>query len=786
MNTTLAQLFLYQEEELIKKVVVEKNTSIPITIGRKGFGTTLDLDGGHISRNHAQIFTDDQENLIIKDLDSKGGTYVNNRQVSTALLQHNDSIVFSTGQSGYKIIVKLTNHYDTEVHKNNHTQLIDYQSQEIPEGMEISGNYTSDLTSLLAKKEEIVIGRAQECDIKLRQLTMSRKHAKIYKDDYNNYLIKDLDSKNGTFVNGQRISSPTLLKDTDDIHIGAYKFRLGKPPEDIRKQKAIIADQLIRTVQNGKIAILNDVSFKIPSCQFVAIMGPSGCGKSTLLKALNGDFPATNGKVYIHGIDLYENYDYLKHLIGYVPQDDIVHKELSVERSLFFAAKLRLSSDVSNKDIWEKIDEVLTNLNINDPEIRKRKIADLSGGQRKRVSIAVELLTDPSILFLDEPTSPLDPETIEDFLVCIRKLAEKGTTILMVTHKPNDLFYVDNIVFLSKGGYLTYYGSKDRYLDFFGAKNVIEVYSKNGTVEQGLAWSKKFNGLYPPSGVVHMPNEEIQQKRNEPFFKQLFWLTARYFNIKTNDRANTAILLAQAPIIAGLIALIFNELELSVLFFMTISAIWFGTNNAAKEIVGEMPIYRRERMFNLKILPYIFSKIIVLSIFSALQVIMFIGIVYALVGTTELSLNSYWDYVGWMLYIAFSSTLLGLFVSARLDSTDKVMTIIPIVLIPQIMLAGVITTLPKESAVEFMSYGMLSRWGTEGFAYLQDSIRSYIVDPLCPEDLIYTTVDAIEFMNLPNTIGLTKELSSNLWVIAALNFLIFLAMYWSLKRKDNI
>ena len=150
-------------------------------------------------------------------------------------------------------------------------------------------------------------------------------------------------------------------------------------------------------------------------------MGPSGCGKSTLLRALNGDFPATEGKVYIHDMELYGNYDYLKRLIGYVPQDDIVHKELSVENSLYYAAKLRLSSDVSKEDIWFKINEVLTNLNINDSEIRKRKVKDLSGGQRKRVSIAVELLTDPSILFLDEPTSPLDPKLLKIFF-CVSKI----------------------------------------------------------------------------------------------------------------------------------------------------------------------------------------------------------------------------------------------------------------------------------------------------------------------------------------------------------------------------
>ena len=543
--------------------------------------------------------------------------------------------------------------------------------------------------------------------------------------------------------------------------------------------------------------------------------------------------------------------------MGYVPQDDIVHHELSVEQSLFYAAKLRLSGDVSQEDIREKISEVLKNLNIGDPEIRKRRVGDLSGGQRKRVSIAVELLTDPSILFLDEPTSPLDPETIEEFLMCLKNLASKGTTILMVTHKPDDLYYVDNVLFLSKGGFLTYYGSKTGYLDFFGAKNVIEVYAKNGTLALGEQWSNRWRERNPASGIVYAQNKEISKQESEPFFKQLFWLTARYFHIKISDRANTLILLLQAPIIAGLLGLIFNELELSVLFFMTISAIWFGTNNAAKEIVGELAIYRRERMFNLRILPYALSKILVLLFFAFLQVMLFVGIVYLTIGNDAVRLNSYWSYVGVMGLLAFSATLMGLLVSAVVSNTEKVMTIIPIVLIPQIILSGVITKIPEKSLVEGVSYGMLSRWGTESFAYIQDSIRSYHIAIPMPsidsatlpkteqstkqeiyspskfnkkskirtkpfaidssrlksdtetfdknkdkrkekdkdidkdedtkaDSLVYETIDAVKFMDLPNSFDLPKRLSTNLYAIALIDLLCFIGILIALKRKDSV
>lgn len=199
-------------------------------------------------------------------------------------------------------------------------------------------------------------------------------------------------------------------------------------------------------------------------------MGPSGCGKSTLLKALNGDSPASSGEVFIFGLELVKNYELLKQKIGYVPQDDIVHSELTVNETLYYAAKLRLSDGALETLIQERITEILVSLNLNDTAIRSTKIKNLSGGQRKRISIAVELLNRPSILFLDEPTSSLDPETIEEFLKCLRYLCQQGTTVIMVTHKPEDLHFVDEIIFLGAKGHHAFAGSKNEFLSYFQKK----------------------------------------------------------------------------------------------------------------------------------------------------------------------------------------------------------------------------------------------------------------------------------------------------------------------------
>ena len=204
-------------------------------------------------------------------------------------------------------------------------------------------------------------------------------------------------------------------------------------------------------------------------------MGPSGCGKSTLLKTLNGDAPATSGKVFLFNLELISNYNYLKTQIGYVPQDDIVHKELRVYECLYYTAKLRLDN-VSDIEINQKIDQILKELNIY--EIKNNLVGEISGGQRKRVSIAVELLTDPLLLFLDEPTSPLDPQTVEDFLDILKRLADKGTTVIMVTHKPEDLAYMDEVIFMAEGGNLVYYGDTNRFKEYFEVENAVSVFPK--------------------------------------------------------------------------------------------------------------------------------------------------------------------------------------------------------------------------------------------------------------------------------------------------------------------
>lgn len=562
---------------------------------------------------------------------------------------------------------------------------------------------------------------------------------------------------------------------------------------------AISANRVTKKFSNGKIG-LHETSFEIQSKSLVAILGPSGCGKSTLLKTLNGDSRCSSGTILINGLELNNiNFDYIKRHIGYVPQDDIVHKDLTVEQSLWYSAKLRLTES-DNDFIKNKIEEVLDIFNLQG--IRKNHIGEenvgISGGQRKRLAIAIEILTNPLILLLDEPTSPLDPQTIGEFLKTLKTLANRGTTVVMVTHKPEDLDYMDKVIFMAEGGYMAYYGHKDpkEYLSYFKSYDILEVYSKL-VKNNALEWIEKYKFYNPhPTFIqVGLKNQKPPQSIN--YITQYYWLTIRYFNIKLNDVKNLLIMLGQAPAIAGLICVIFPTISQIVLFFISISAIWFGTNNAAREIVVEKLIFKRERMINQAIFPYILSKLTVLGIIALVQSFIFIFIIWYNYKNNTIHLNNPMLTFWWMSVLSLSSTLLGLLLSSLFNKAEKVMSFIPLALIPQIMLAGIIVKIDNVFK-ELLSYLTLSRWGSEGFAKIQENVsvpnHKIIFEgkPKVVESSIETSANAMDVITknfdksyTNNFSQFEDSISIDLLAISFIGFIFFTSIFLALKDKDS-
>ncbi|HEX6819729.1 MAG TPA: FHA domain-containing protein [Ktedonobacterales bacterium] len=322
---------------------------------------------------------------------------------------------------------------------------------------------------------QLSIGRRPDNRIVLPHQQVSALHALLVREG-GTYRILDRHSTNGVYVNGER-QTDYLLELGDEIRIGPYRFvyeanQLARYDES--KFIGIQAVDLYKTGTN-EIILLDDISLCVPPRAFVAVVGGSGAGKSTLLDALNGLRPAQGGSVAYNGQDLYANRAAFRTQMGYVPQDDIVHKDLTVERALYYAAKLRLPSDFTEQLIAQRISEVL-----DDVEMSARRhllVKKLSGGQRKRVSIALELLANPSLFFLDEPTSGLDPGLDRKMMYLLRRLADKGHTIVLVTHATSNINVCDFVCFLGQGGRLVYFGPPDEARTFFGKSDFAEIYA---------------------------------------------------------------------------------------------------------------------------------------------------------------------------------------------------------------------------------------------------------------------------------------------------------------------
>jgi len=635
-------------------------------------------------------------------------------------------------------------------------------------------------------KDSLLIGRDEQTnDIVLDNTLVSRQHCTIFKNTDNNYTLKD-NSKNGTFINGKLIkNTEVLLLGNEQIVIGNILLYIHNP---------IINDSAIELINlekkfEGNIAI-HSLSLAIKKGEFVAVMGPTGCGKSTLIKCLNGTLKINNGDVNIFGLNLKKNFPVLKSLIGYVPQDDIVNKELTVNNSIYYAAKLRLAKSLTEEKISLIIDTALNAVNLNVESIRKTTVARLSGGQRKRLCIAIELLSSPKILYLDEPTSPLDPETIEDFLQCLKNLTLKGTTIVMVTHKPDDLLFTDKVIWMGDGGYTVYFGNTKDYFSLFKIQRNTELYAKLKNKDEAANLYSVFNldNEYKSTKQTGFVANIEYPKQNPNYFHQFVILTLRNFLIKWSDKKNLIIQLGQAPLIGFLLSIIFfNGITLGFLFMLSVSVIWFGVANSSKEIVDENTIYKRERQFNLKVMPYLFSKVVVIGSIGFLQILLLLITVFLSLSVLNVqNITTFLVLFSVLIVIYCASSLMGLLLSAIVNTTEKAMTIQPLMLIPQILLAGVIYPLKAgNTLVAFSSIFTVSRWGTLAATHEQLAINPLNNLPQKAQDLL-TMPDNFNLWKSVGSVFFSQQAYFGIANIILIGIMLFVATYIAMLKKDKL
>ena len=463
--------------------------------------------------------------------------------------------------------------------------------------------------------------------------------------------------------------------------------------------------------------IASHTSMTIKPSEFVAFVGGSGAGKSTFMKCISGVDRPTSGKVLINGENLYDNYDELKYNIGYVPQEDIVYSNLTLHDTLQYAAKLRMPDNTTRKERNIRIKEVLEIVQLT--ELENSYIRQLSGGQRKRASIAVELIADPNLFFLDEPTSGLDPGTERSIMLTLRKMAEMGKTVILVTHNTLNLHLCDKVAFFGKGGKLCFFGRPKDALEFFGVDDFVDIYTLlNEDVE---LWYNKFKSIEETIKVEEDIEEKAKiKKKKKSFFRQLMILISRYIKLITNDFQQLFLLIAQAPVVAILLAMVASEDIYSsyddtkaIMFSIGCASIWLGLLNSVQEICKEKVILQKEHMADLKLSSYLLSKFIVQGIIAFIQATLLVGIFQKIVGSSEHSIliDGYWDIqlVSFLSILAAAST--GLFISAVVKNSNIAMSVIPLILVPQLLYSGMLFKL--DGITDFVSNFVLCRWTVE-------------------------------------------------------------------------
>ncbi|MBD0420976.1 FHA domain-containing protein [Streptomyces sp. TRM S81-3] len=590
------------------------------------------------------------------------------------------------------------------------------------------------------------IGRALENDLVVSDLQVSRNHAEFHATPDGRMEIRDLGSHNGTYVNGQPIpkGGSQLLGPTDIVGVGHSTFRIvGDRLEEFvdTGEVSFSARHLTVTVDGGK-QILKDVSFGVPEKSLIAVIGPSGSGKSTLLKALTGYRPANEGEVLYDNRNLYKQFAELRQRIGLVPQDDILHKELTVKKALKYAAKLRFPADTTAAEREARIDEVLRELKL---DIHKdKKVTSLSGGQRKRVSVALELLTKPSLIFLDEPTSGLDPGMDRDVMQLLRGLADDGRTVLVVTHSVAELALCDKLLVMAPGGSVAYFGPPEEALNFFGYDTWADVFSAFENYRD-YDWAGRWKGsqhyqMYAadidavaPQSVQIPPMQAMKPPKPQGWLSQFGTLVRRYVSVIASDKGFLALMVI-LPAVLGAVSLLIdsdkgllpnpanpqtgriipNGTATTVLLILAVGACFAGAANSVRELIKERVIYERERATGLSRSAYLMSKVFVLGLITVLQ-----GLMVGVIGFASREIPEEGLILGGavmvemslpIMALGFTSMMFGLIISSLVKTAEKTMPLLVMFAIIQVVFTGCLFTLHGAVGVNEFSYLMPSRW----------------------------------------------------------------------------
>ncbi|MFJ8052816.1 FHA domain-containing protein [Streptomyces luteogriseus] len=713
------------------ELVLETATGTTVMIPGRDYHVGRDpsceivIDDDRVSWHHAVLKPEDGH-WTIEDEDSTNGTYADGRRIHEWDVGPGSVIRFGNPADGPRLTltgrpapVPRTPERPSAVSMPAHT-----------------GTYRQPTTVRPLPSRTVRIGRATDNDLIIDDLQVSRRHAELRALADGTYEIIDLGSHNGTYLNGRPVTSAPVGQG-DIVGIGHSAFCLvGDQLQEYVDTGEVSLDvqDLAVSVDRGRKTLLDHVSFPVGEKCLLAVVGPSGAGKSTLLNALTGQRPANHGTVLYDGRDLYRDYAELRQRIGLVPQDDILHAQLTVRKALSYAAELRFPQDTAKAERRARVDEVIRELGLE--QRADQHVHSLSGGQRKRVSVALELLTKPSLLFLDEPTSGLDPGMDRSVMHMLRGLADDGRTVIVVTHSVLSLDVCDRLLVLAPGGKIAYYGPPEEALAFFGFEEwpeAFEAFDRDTDRDwAGEYLASPFHGRY-----VTDASAQPQQPRSEPVVitapprprsrgAQLGTLVRRYAAALSADRTFLIIMIA-LPFVMGAMARalaggkLTQDTAMNALLILCVGAVLTGAANAVRELVKERVIYQRERAVGLSRSAYLMSKVIVLGVITVLQAVVLtlvalFGVDLNAPGGEGVLMSPLVEITVAVALLAFTAMMLGLLISALVRKEEVTMPLLVLIAIVQVVFCGALLKLADTPGLEQLGWLVPARWALAAMA----------------------------------------------------------------------
>lgn len=701
-----------------------------------------------ISARHLEL-SGDSSGFKIKDLGSTNGTTINGVRVGSAWtpLRSDDTLALGS----FQVPRRQVEQWFARLQEAS------------------SGGGASRV--VIPNDGRLLLGRDPACDVQLDAAGVSWRHAEIVSRG-GQWTVRDLGSMNGVFVNGRRVQTASFGR-SDALSLGSLRIDIaggqivpGHLNEEGVRLDAVGVSRVVPT-DKGPLTILDDVSVSIYPGEMVALMGPSGAGKSTLLEVLTGQRSPQAGRVLFNGQCLHTHFSSLKDHIGYVPQDDIMHRDLTVFEVLFHAAR-SWDSRRPHHAIEQDVYKVLASMGLSHIAGSlvggTATIRGISGGQRKRVNIAIELLKSPKLLFLDEPTSGLDARATMEVIRLLKELAANGTTIVMTIHQPRIEAFelMSHLLLLTKGGKLAYFGhaapgaasyferrsSLPRNKAGNPADYVIDALDpeREEDKRETSAWQRDY--LQSQEHKTFVTDRQRSSESTQPSVMEgagrrgvsvidaYLSLTKRYARRKFRDTTALLVQLSQAPIVAVLLGWLFYDSTLDVtvtptghvpgsggahqtLFLLSASAFWFGCSNVAREIVAERSVFRRERRAGLKIRTYVASMFTVQMAISIVQISTLALLTWPLVG---LGAQSFILGLPMLIMTAASGICLGFLVSAIASTEVMALSVIPVILIPQLMFSGYLKlySVMSDSALQaFVAALTPMRWCFQAMLFFE-------------------------------------------------------------------